>query len=172
MKGDRKAQRLLYESNRVLWYTTSMRYSKDKQQADDIFQEGLIRIFNNLKSFDANKAKFSTWSNKVLVSAALRFLKKHNWKISLTELNDGFQTQSDEESPLDSMALKEITALIQELPLGYKLVFNMYAIEGYAHKDIAKELGITISTSKSQLFKARKMLKQVIESRLKVSRYE
>jgi len=107
-----------------------------------------------------------------LVSAALRFLENHNWKFSLTELSEAHSFKDSDESVFSTLALKEISSLIQSLPLGYKLVFNLYAIEGYSHKEIAEKLNVSVNTSKSQLFKARKLLKQLIESQLKISRYE
>ena len=164
--GDEKAQRELYLAFRTKWYMTAMRYGKNKQQADDIFQEGLIQIFNNLRSFDERKASFSTWSTKVLIYAALKFLKKHNWVDNFKEMNEAMEYEDTQETVYQKMAAKELTALIQQLPIGYRLVFNLYVLEGYSHKEVAEQLDISEGTSKSQLSKARRYLRDQIESRL------
>jgi len=141
----------------------AMRYGKNKFQADDIFQEGLIQIFNSLHQFDQNKASFSTWSTRVLINAALKYLKKYNWIDSFQKIEDSMVEEDQQETIYQKLAAKELVDLIQKLPLGYRLVFNMFAMEGYAHKDIAKELGITVGTSKSQLSKARNTLRIQLE---------
>jgi len=141
----------------------AMRYGKNKFQADDIFQEGLIQIFNSLHQFDQNKASFSTWSTRVLINAALKYLKKYNWIDSFQNMEDSMVEEDQQETIYQKLAAKELVDLIQKLPLGYRLVFNMFAMEGYTHKDIAKELGITVGTSKSQLSKARNTLRIQLE---------
>jgi len=85
-KGDQKSQRALYEMYRTRWYMLALRYGKNKQQAEDIFQEGLIQIYKDLHQYNAKKSEFSTWSSRVLVHAATRYLKKYNWMNSFQEL--------------------------------------------------------------------------------------
>lgn len=166
IRGDEKAQRELYLAYRTKWYMMAMRYGKNKQQADDIFQEGLIQIFNSLHQFDEKKAGFSTWSTRILIYSALKFLKKYNWVDSFKDIEEALTYEDTQENVYQKLAAKELTAIIQQLPLGYRLVFNLYAIEGYSHKEIAEELGISEGTSKSQLSKARKQLREKLESRL------
>lgn len=166
IRGDEGSQRKLYEAYRVKWYMTAMRYGKSKEQSDDIFQEGLIQIYRDLHQFDSNKSLFGTWSNRVLINCALRFLKKYVWKDSLVEQEESMQIEDKQESIYQKLSAKEITLLIQNLPIGYRLVFNMYVIEGFKHNEIAKLLDISEGTSKSQLFKARKLLRKKIESQL------
>ena len=169
-KGDRKAQEVLYRQYRSMWYMISMRYGKNKMQAEDILQEGLIRIFNDLGKFDPSKGKFSSWSSRIIVNAALRYLQKTSWNNTFTDLDQAEEVSDDFESIIDQISSKELTEMIQKLPLGYRIVFNMNVIEGYTHKEIGKELGISEGTSKSQLAKARKLLRKVLESQLKISR--
>lgn len=164
--GDDQSQRKLYEKHQVMWFMTALRYGKNKVQADDIFQEGLIQIFKDLHQFNSKKSAFNTWSSRVMVNAALRFLKKHAWKNMIVEQEQTLQLEDKSENIFSKMSAKEITRIIQNLPLGYRLVFNMYVIEGYKHNEIAQELGIKEGTSKSQLSKARKLLRQQIESQL------
>lgn len=171
-EGDQKAQRSLYEMYRTRWYMLSLRYGKSKTQADDIFQEGLIQIYKDLHQFDETKSAFSTWSSRVLVNSALKYLKKYNWIDTISEMEEATEIGSGSEDIFQKLATKELTQLIQKLPLGYKLVFNMYVIEGYGHKEIAEALGISIGTSKSQLSKARKTLRHQLESQLNYSGHE
>ena len=144
----------------------ALRYGKNKMQAEDILQEGLIAIFKNLHQYDHRKAAFSTWSTRVLINAGLRYLKKNNWPNTFKDIDEVYDLGDDGETIYDQLSAKELTLLIQKLPVGYRLVFNMYAVEGYSHKEIAKELGIEVGTSKSQLSKARKTLRVYLENQL------
>lgn len=170
--GEEKAQRKLYEMYRSRWYMISKRYGKNKTQADDIFQEGMIQIFKDLKQFDETKSQFSTWSSRVLVNAALRYLKKENWINAVSDLDAVAEPIDQNVTIYQQLARKELTDIVQRLPMGYRIVFNMNVIEGYTHKEIAKSLGITEGTSKSQLSKARKALKRHLETFLITSSHE
>jgi len=169
-RGDEKAQRELYDRFRTRWFMISMRYGKNKMQAEDIFQEGLIRIYNDLHQYKPQKGAFASWSSRVLVNAALRYLQKSNWVNTLSDLDQAIHYHEESDMVLDQIATKELTHMIQQLPIGYRLVFNMYALEGYTHKEIAENLGISEGTSKSQLYKARKQLQYKLESQLKITR--
>lgn len=166
LKHDEVAQRELYLKYRIKWYILCQRYAKSKFEADDILQEGLIGIFKSLDQYDSKRGHFSTWSCRVIVNAALRYLKKSTWQSTFLELEGDHDIHSLEETIYDQLAQKELVALLQTLPTGYRLVFNMYVIEGYAHQEIADSLGINVGTSKSQLSKARKMLRDQLENHL------
>lgn len=166
LEGDDSAQRELYKLYRVKWYMLSLRYSNSRDEAADIMQEGLICIFNDLHQFDSNKGRFVTWSSRVLVNAALRYLKKHSWNSMISYLDHLDDITSNEVTIVDKLSAEELTTLLQKLPTGYRIVFNMYAIEGYSHKEIANHLGIAEGTSKSQLAKARKALREKLEIQL------
>lgn len=172
IKGDPTAQRALYEHHRTQWYMTSLRYGKNKMEAEDIFQESLINIFNRLKSYDANKGAFTTWSTRVIINSAMTYLKKNNWANSMAGLDNLYDVNDQSEDVYDRLSAKELTLLVQQLPVGYRLVFNLYAIEGFTHKEIAEQLEISIGTSKSQLFKARRELQKALESQLNSSGHE
>ena len=168
-QGDESAQRTLYEKYRTQWYMISMRYGKNKTQAEDIFQEGMIQIFKSLNQYDSRKSQFSTWSTRILINAGLKFLKKYNWIDTITDYENSKETVEQSDTIYQKLAAQELTMIIQRLPLGYRLVFNMYIIEGYSHKEIADQLGITVGTSKSQLSKARRELRKVLETQLSSS---
>lgn len=159
--GDPSAQRQLYERYRSYWYSLSLRYGKNAFEANDILQEGLIRIYNDLHKY--KEGNFKAWSGKVLVNSALRYQQKQSWYKIMTDIDDVPEESVEDMTALEMMSTKEIIALVQKLPIGYRLVFNMYAIEGYSHKEIAEELGISVGTSKSQLHKARKAIQEALE---------
>lgn len=159
-----QAQRLLYEKYRVRWFMICLRYAKDRMQAEDMLQEGLISVFTNLKQFDNKKASFSAWSGKIMVNAALQHLRK--WKnIDFHQDIDDYEDKLEHEDEIvEDLGAKELTSLIQQMPDGYRVVFNMYVVEGYKHKEIAELLNISENTSKTQLLKAKKMLRNKLET--------
>lgn len=163
LRKNPRAQRELYEKHKRKWFMICLRYAQNKSEAEDILQEGLISVFNNLRQFDSRKASFATWSNKVMVNAALQHIRK--WKkLNFNDSIDDFENHIPyQEDIFDTIGAKELTLLIQKLPEGYKIVFNMYVVEGYMHKEIAEALGISENTSKTQLFKAKNMLRNQLE---------
>lgn len=144
-----------------------LRYGNSKPEAEDMLQEGLISVFKSINQFDPKKAEFSAWSNKVIANAALQYLRK--WKKwNFTQSIDDYENQiAYQEDVFTTLGAKELTTLVQKLPDGYRIVFNMYVIEGYKHKEIAEILDISENTSKSQLLKAKRMLRNQLETVLK-----
>lgn len=163
MKGNARAQRILYNQHKVKWFMICLRYAQNRAEAEDMLQEGLIGVFNNLKQYDHEKASFSAWSNKIMVNAALQYLRK--WKnLNFNRDIDDYTDQlSYAEDVFESLGAKELTSMVQKLPDGYRIVFNLYVVEGYKHKEIAEKLSISESTSKTQLLKAKKMLRTQLE---------
>lgn len=163
LRRNPKAQRYLYEKYKVMWFMICLRYGRNKDEAEDMLQEGLISIFKDLKQYDVKKAAFSTWSSKVMVNAALQNLRK--WK--KLDFHEDIDTHSNlvmhEEDVYDKLGAKELTYIVQSLPNGYRVVFNLYVIEGYKHREIAEMLNISENTSKSQLRKAKSMLRNQLE---------
>ena len=163
IKGNESSMNALYQKYERLWFRLCLRYAKDKQQAEDIFQEGLFNIFKDLKQFDPDRGKFSTWSGRVFVNAALRFIKKSQWQQTFEDISTLDYQLPSIQHIIGSISAKELTSVIQQLPTGYRIIFNMYELEGYSHKEIAQKLNISIGTSKSQLSKAKKLLRYRIE---------
>ncbi len=163
LKNNARAQRELYGKYRVKWFMICLRYGKNKSEAEDILQEGLISIFKNLRQYNPQKAEFPAWSNKIMVNAALQHLRK--WKkLEFTSTIDEFDYRFVyDEDVYETLGARELTLLIQALPDGYRVVFNMYVIEGFKHREIAEILEISESTSKTQLLKAKKMLRNQLE---------
>lgn len=162
LAGETSAQRELYEAYRVPLFRVCLRYANDRAEAEDMLQEGFIKIFQDLKHYRGAGA-FGGWMRKVVVNIALQHIRKRKKlfpPIDLQEVHEKFQTDEDIHSDLNAQAL---TQLVQQLPPGYRAVFNLYVIEGFSHKEIAAQLGITPSTSKSQLFKAKATLRGMLE---------
>jgi len=163
LRNNAKAQRALYDLHKVKWFMICLRYAPNKSEAEDMLQEGLINVFKELKQYDPAKASFSAWSNKVIVNAALQYLRK--WKnLNLNQSIDDYEDQfAQNEDAVDTLSAKELNSFVQKLPDGYRVVFNLYVMEGYKHREIADILSISENTSKSQLLKAKKMLSARLE---------
>ena len=150
----------LYQRYQRPWFRLCLRYGRNRNEAEDILQEGLLLVFKDLQQFDARRGEFIHWSNRIMVHAALRYLKKHQWQQSFDDLKIAQVQAEVGPSILDKLSAKELTRVIQQLPAGYRLIFNMYVMEGYSHPEIASMLHISVGTSKSQLAKAKKLLRQ------------
>jgi RNA polymerase sigma factor (sigma-70 family) len=158
LKGDLKAQRKLYEAYSGKFLALCCRYVKDRDLAEDVMIEGFMKIFEKLSQFE-QKGSLEGWMRKVMVNQALLTLRK-NRHLAMEVNYDGQQEgMGSYAAPVDLEA-EDLMKLVHELPVGYRTVFNLYAIEGYSHKEIQELLGITESTSKSQLSRARALLQQ------------
>ena len=163
LKNKTGAKRQLYEMHKVQWFMVCQRYSNSREDARDMLQDGLVQIFKDLHQFDAKRANFSTWSNRVMANAAIRYLKKWKHLNFIEELKDMEQVIIDTSENVEIFNAEVLTKAIQQLPAGYRLVFNMYVLEGYSHQEIANKLNISVGTSRSQFFKAKKQLKAWLE---------
>lgn len=136
-----------------------LRYAYNRVDAEDMLQEGLIGIFKDIKQFDPKRGPFYGWANRVIINAALQYLRKWN-KLKFTQ--DVLEYENDlsnESTVFEELGTRELLAIVQKLPTGYRTVFNLNVIEGYKHREIAEILNISENTSKSQLSKAKKMLR-------------
>jgi RNA polymerase sigma-70 factor (ECF subfamily) len=161
IKGDGNAQNELYHRFAPKLWGVCLRYAKDRMSAEDILQEGFIRIFTYLDRFQ-NKGSFEGWMRRTMVNTAINYYKKNLSTAREAEYNEYRSGKSNEADALSNMSHQELLALVQKMPNGYRTVFNLYIIEGYSHKDIAKSLNISENTSKSQLSRARAYLQEQI----------
>lgn len=160
LAGDRLAQRQLYEAYSGKFLALCLRYLKDREQAEDVMIQSFMKIFEKLTQFEA-KGSFEGWMKRIVVTQALMALRSSpQLTVSLDEAEDSF----DGPEEMTHLEAEELMELVRNLPLGYRTVFNLYAIEGYSHQEIGVLLGITESTSKSQLNRARSVLKEKITS--------
>lgn len=160
IKGNRKAQKALYEQYRGKWFSICLRYSRNRDDALDILQNALVNIFTKMKQFDSSAGTFQSWSCKIVSNQCISFYRKKIKNSGFTDLDEARNIYHIGETPIDKLTVQEMTQHIQTLPEGCRLIFNMYVVEGYKHKEIADELGISIGTSKSQLFQAKTLLKK------------
>lgn len=171
MAGKRKAFSLLYKKYASTMLGICMRYCKNRIDAEDVMQDGFMKVFSQVHKF-RSEGSFEGWIKRIMINAAidnyqsnlrLSFIQDSGNLLENAELADVYD--EDDELPDEMNIPKEkLMRMIQELPDGYRMVFNLYAIEGFSHKDIAAMLEITESTSKTQLLKARKVLRKKIES--------
>jgi RNA polymerase sigma-70 factor (ECF subfamily) len=166
IKGDKKAQKALYDKYSAKMLGVCLRYFKNIDEAEDALQEGFIRVFNNIDKF-RNEGSFDGWLRRIIVNTALNYYRsnlKHYYSIDYDEIEEVVE---DAKLSFDSLNVEFLLNLIQSLPEGYRLIFNLYEIEGYSHKEIGIMLGISINTSKSQLMKAKKYLQHKLITKVK-----
>jgi RNA polymerase sigma factor (sigma-70 family) len=170
-KHDRKAQKVLYEKYSGFLLGVCLRYSVDKTEAEDILQESFLKIFFNINEFSGT-GSFIGWLRKIAVNTAITHYHKnlkHRYMLDIDEyVSVETGTEGFEE---DFYTAEELYRVLNELPAGYRMVFNLYAVEGYKHKEIAEMLGIDTNTSKSQYSRARSAIRDKLEKlgKLKVN---
>lgn len=156
--NNRHAQQKIYSKHAPKMLSICRQYVKDVQQAEDIMITAFMKVFSNLSNFE-NKGSFEGWIRRIMVNECISYIRVQK-KVSFLE--DEFYVEDSFNNIESQLSVDDIQALIDSLPDGYKMVFNLYAIEGYKHQEIGKMLGISEGTSKSQLSHARKMLKEQI----------
>lgn len=159
---------ILYKSYYRVLFGIALRYSRTRVEAEDILQEAFIKIFNEISVFES-RGSFEGWMKRIVQNTAINSYKR-NLKFNLhVELSDHMDVTENEHvnSILDPYDCKDITRFLNLLPDGYRIVINLYYIDGYSHKEIAGLLNISVGTSKSQLFKAKASLKAIIELHFK-----
>lgn len=160
LAGDMKSQQQLYSKYGSVLFAICMRYAGNKENAQDLLQEAFIKIFDGLKYFRF-EGSFEGWMKRVAVNTCLDFNKKLKTEPFNEELEDHVHLGLGETISA-SLNANDLILLLQKLPAGYRTVFNLYAVEGFSHHEIGANLGISENTSKTQLFKARKMLQQML----------
>lgn len=162
LEGSEAAFKWLYDAYKKALFLICLRYCSSREEAEDMLQNGFIQIFNELAKFDRNKGTFYTWTSRILVNVCLQELRKK--KILFQSVDDPaiHQRLHDDYDAIASLSLEETLKTIQKMPSGYRTIFNLYHIEGYNHKEIADMLGITESTSKTQLMKSKVYAKKLL----------
>ena len=140
---------------------------KNEVDAEDALVKGFYKIFKNLHSFKG-EGSFEGWMKRIVVNECLMLLRKNHNINMMVAIDDANVMNSLKVDFVDNLTYEEVLALLDELPVGYRTVFNMYVIEGYKHREIGEKLGISINTSKSQLILAKKKLQQLVKKKLKI----
>lgn len=139
-----------------------MRYAKDTEQAEDILQDGFVKVFNKLSDFK-NEGSLEGWVRRIMVNTALDQIRKNAKTMSDLSIDDvGYKIENND-FLVENLMAEDLMKMVQAMPEGYKVVFNMFAIEGYSHNEIAETLGISENTSKSQYSRARAYLRERLE---------
>lgn len=160
MKGDRKFQQVLYNMFSSKMFAVCLRYANDYNSAQDLLQEGFVKVFRNIEKF-RSEGSFEGWVRRIFVNTAIEHYRKqvnlyalHDSETKMYEYYDG--------NALETLKHEDIMKMIQKLSDGYRTVFNLYVVEGYSHKEIGDMMGISEGTSKSQLARARYLLQKMI----------
>ena len=163
LRGSPAHQAALYRQYSVPMFRVVLRFARDNPEAEDMLQEGFIRVFRDMAQFRGEGA-LGGWIRRIMVNTALSHLRRQRDFLrdtaDFTPYENRMRTDEDFVAALDAEALLKV---LQKLPPGYRAVFNLYAIDGFSHEEIAEQLGISIGTSKSQLFKAREYLKRMLD---------
>ena len=163
LKNDRKAQKMLYDRYASLFLGICLRYAQSRSEAEDVLQDGFVKIFFRIKQYKG-QGSFEGWMKRIIVNTAIsnyRSNLKHYYKQDIQELPDYSLKMN---IPDCDFTRDELLSIVQNLPTGYRMVFNLYAIEGYKHKEIARMLDIDITTSKSQYSRAKKIIQKKLET--------
>ncbi|MDR2139944.1 MAG: sigma-70 family RNA polymerase sigma factor [Tannerella sp.] len=165
LNGDRKSQKELYDRYSRKMMGVCLRYAGDRETARDLLQDGFIRVFTSLHTYSGT-GTLEGWIRTVFVNGALEYLRKRDVLRNSTDIENMHEIPDDEDTAVSKISAGELMEIVQALPAGFRAVFNLYALEGYSHKEIADRLHITESTSRSQYARARKWLQE------RIARYE
>ncbi|MGM9762524.1 MAG: RNA polymerase sigma factor [Candidatus Cryptobacteroides sp.] len=163
-KGNRAAQRAVYDALAPRMFSLCLRYVCERELAEDLLQEGFITLFTKIDSYKG-EGSFEGWARRIFATTALMSLRKKDALKMSDDLEAARNLKAETTTQLQNMGYKELMALVSQLPTGFRTVFSMYAIEGFSHKEIAKILGITESTSRTQFSRARQWLQQRINEK-------
>jgi RNA polymerase sigma-70 factor (ECF subfamily) len=162
-------QEELYNRFSGKMYAVCLRYANNSDDAQDLLQEGFIKVFRNLHRFRA-EGSFEGWIRRVFVNSSIEHFRKKSLELSRVSEKEENTIEDVDISALDNLAEKDIIRLVQDLSPGYRAVFNLYVIEGYSHREIGEMLGISEGTSKSQLARARSILQKKVSEYLSETR--
>ena len=163
-RGDRASQKAVYDRLASRMFPVCIRYAGDRESAQDIFQDGFITLFTKLDDFKGD-GSFEGWARKIFVTTALMYLRKKDVLKISDELDQAKGMKAETVTQTQNLGYKELMELIMTLPPGFRTVFNLYALEGYSHKEIGEMLGISETTSRTQLSRARTWLQNKIKER-------
>ncbi len=159
-EGDDAAFAEIYARISGKMYSLCLRYARHTEEANDLFQDGCIKLYRHLGSY-RNEGSFEGWARRIFVTTCLDAIKKK--KVLFTDIETAIDVRSDSLSGFSKLSMDDLMKIIQKLPANYQTIINLYIIEDYSHKEIAEMLEITENASKSQLHKARVYLKKLLQ---------
>lgn len=163
LKNKRGALDELYKKYAPKMFAVCLRYCKSRVEAEDLLQEGFIKVFTNLESFKGC-GSLEGWIRRIVVNTCINYYRQKTMYFENVDTSKEAQSESATLDALADISAEELMQHIQNLPEGYRMVFNLYVIEGYQHKEIAEMLNVSENTSKTQLLKARKALQEKINN--------
>ena len=166
IKGNRNAQKELYQEFSPMLFAIIKRYIKNDYDAEDVLIDTFMKIYDNIGRF-SRKGSFEAWIRKIAVRESLMFLRRN--KVFKMFIEADNLIIPDKITIVDKISFEELLKIMDLLPVGYRTVFNLYVIEGYKHKEIAEKLGISINTSKSQLRLAKERMQKLVKNQNKVN---
>lgn len=174
LSGKRKAYSRLYRRYAAVMMGICMRYCKNRADAEDVLQEGFIKVFSHMEKY-RHEGSFEGWIKRIMINTAIDHHKanlRHAYHSDINRLEestvlDGLSGHDPDPPLFPDIPKEKLISLVQSLPDGYRMVFNLYAIEGYSHRDIAGSLGISENTSKTQLMKARRSLREKLKEEIR-----
>ena len=169
INGDRQSQRQLYEQHAAKMFGVCMRYAKNREESEEIMQEGFVQVFKSLHNFK-NEGSFEGWIRRIMVNCAVQHYRSKPKMHPVIDIEDIKVEEIGAEEILSGLQKKELLKMIQALPPTYRMVFNLYVFEGMKHREIAAELGIAEGTSKSNFFDAKLLLQKAVTNSLKISK--
>jgi RNA polymerase sigma factor (sigma-70 family) len=161
IKGDRKSQEKLYRQFYGFAMGVCMRYTQNREEALEVVNDGFLKVFTKGDQYDS-KYPFKAWFRRIIVNTALDFYRSQQKHYFHENIEEAYNVSSVDSSPLSQLNHEELIELIQKLPSGYKMVFNLFVIDGFSHEEIGVQLGISVGTSKSNLSRAREALRKMI----------
>jgi RNA polymerase sigma-70 factor (ECF subfamily) len=161
-KGNRLAQQELYQKYSGKMMGVCLRYLGDRETARDVLQDGFVRVFSSLNGY-SGIGSFEGWIRRIIVNTALEHLRKNDILKEAADIDCASGIVNEDCAVMTRLSAEEILKLVAELPTGFRTVFNLFSIEGYSHKEIGEMLGITESTSRSQLTRAKAILQRKIK---------
>lgn len=160
--GSSRAQKAIYDALADKMFAVCLRYMGERDKAQDVLQDGFVTLFSKLDTY-LGEGSFEGWARKIFVNTALMSLRKHDVLRQSEDVDEARSIAAETPSATAQIGYKELLKLVASLPPGLRTVFNMYVIEGYSHKEIGEELGISEVTSRSQLQRARMALQRKIK---------
>lgn len=164
IRGERLAQKALYQRYKNKMFVLCLRYANCREDAEDILQEGFVKVFRDMHQY-SGAGNFEGWIRKVVLRVALQYIRKQRqfqFTSDFERLENTLSTEVETE-PFDRELVKKVLHLMRKMPVGFRTVLNLYIMEGYSHQQIADELNISVGTSKSQLNRAKKYLRELVE---------
>ena len=170
LKGNENAFGLLYEKYHKALFLICLRYENVRENAEDLLQESFIKIFKQLHTYDKDKGSFYTWASRITVNIILETKRKKRIAVLNEDLSDLKLEMHEKATVFEKLEVQEIVEALHKMPDGYRTVFNLFCFEGYTHQEVADYLGVSVSTSKTQLMKARQFIQDSLNTEILVTK--